>query len=228
MLPAKVYYVDMHTHTSNAKQEEVYALKSWRINELKTSLLQGQEKLNSPHTLGLHPYFDEDLREEELQSLADYLGTKPKHLWGIGECGLDKRSSVPLVKQIEFFKSQIILSEQYQKPLVLHIVKAWDELLAIKKELKPKQKWIIHGFRGKVTLAEQLLKADLYLSFGLYFQEDSFRLAHQRGKAFLETDEQSQPSIIEQYETIAKLLGISSLQLQKELWQRFLELQSIF
>lgn len=52
------------------------------------------------------------------------------------------------------------------KPLVIHLVKAVDELLKVKRDLRPSNPWIIHGFRGKAALAEEYLKHGFYLSFG--------------------------------------------------------------
>ena len=47
----------------------------------------------------------------------------------------------------------ISISERLSKPLILHIVKAYPEIIALRKSLRPAQPWIIHGFRGKPQLA---------------------------------------------------------------------------
>ena len=74
------------------------------------------------------------------------------------------------------------------KPLVIHLVKAVDELLKVKRDLRPSNPWIIHGFRGKAALAEEYLKHGFYLSFGEKYQEVALcRVPADR--LFIETDE---------------------------------------
>lgn len=67
-------------------------------------------------------------------------------------------------------------------------MKAWDELIASKKELKPRVPWIIHGFRGNATLAGQLIRQGFYLSFGEYLTPGAVREAWP-GRLFAETDD---------------------------------------
>lgn len=83
----------------------------------------------------------------------------------IGETGIDKRrAAMTLPQQIELAKEHARLAEEVGKPLILHIVGAWPEIMALRKELRPQQPWIIHGFRGKQQLAEQLVRAGFILS----------------------------------------------------------------
>ena len=95
----------------------------------------------------------------------------------LGEAGLDKSIDAPLSLQTEVFTEQVKLSEAFRKPLVIHCVKAWDELLAVKKDLNPQMPWVIHGFRGNDILAEQLIRKGLYLSFGMKFNPKALRIA---------------------------------------------------
>ena len=60
----------------------------------------------------------------------------------------------------------VALSERLGKPLLLHVVRAYAEILALHKRVRPSQPWIVHGFRGKPALALQLVKAGFYLSVG--------------------------------------------------------------
>ena len=79
----------------------------------------------------------------------------------------------PVDIQKELLKTHIQLSEQLQKPLLLHIVKATDEIIALHKELRPEMPWIWHGFRGNAHTAEMLLKRGFYLSIGERFNPDA-------------------------------------------------------
>lgn len=106
----------------------------------------------------------------------------------IGECGLDKLIDTPLKVQMEIFEKHIELAEKLEKPLIIHCVKAWDELLQLHKKYKPKQAWILHGYRGGAKQTEQLIKFGFYFSFGEFFNEDALRLVYPE-RLLLETDD---------------------------------------
>lgn len=111
----------------------------------------------------------------------------------VGEVGLDKLADAPMDLQVEVFRRQACLAEEVGKPLVIHLVKAVDELLKVKRDLRPSNPWIIHGFRGKAALAEEYLKHGFYLSFGEKYQEAALcRVPADR--LFIETDESEFPS----------------------------------
>ena len=106
----------------------------------------------------------------------------------IGETGLDKRAATPLTQQMELFRVSADLSEKHNLPLIIHCVKAWDELIALRRTLRPRQTWIIHGFRGGAEQARQLLRQGFPLSFGEHFHPDAVRAAYP-DHLFAETDE---------------------------------------
>ena len=60
------------------------------------------------------------------------------------------------------------MAEKHQKPLIIHCVSAFQELIAIKKELSITVPIIIHGFSKNEILANQLIREGFYLSFGKY------------------------------------------------------------
>jgi TatD DNase family protein len=91
--------------------------------------------------------------------------------------------------QKDLFYFHIELSEKNDKPLIIHCVKAWEQLLRIKKEVKPSVPWIIHGFRGKPDLAGHLLKSGCILSFGDKYNAGSAKAALKEKRLFLETDD---------------------------------------
>ncbi len=213
------YYIDIHTHQNKEEDDEVFTLNSLRVSEFGNFPSD-----NKAYTIGLHPYFSEDISEESWQEFSNLFLSHSDLFWGIGECGLDKRSEVPMDKQIDFFLRQIELAEKLRKPLVLHIVKAWNELLSIRRCLQIKQPWIVHGFRGKPILAKQLLDAGLYLSFGEHYNLESFLLAESYGRAFFETDESVLISIKDAYNLAAQALEIAPEELKERYQQRFLSL----
>lgn len=80
------------------------------------------------------------------------------------------------------------LSETLGKPLILHIVKSFPEIIALKKQWKPAQPWIIHGFRGKPQLASELLAHGFHLSYGKKYNPASLALTP-ASRLLRETDE---------------------------------------
>jgi TatD DNase family protein len=119
------------------------------------------------YSIGIHPwYIKEERLESDLRTIEEKLSLA--ECLALGECGLDKRIEVPMALQIEVFEKQIALAEKYRKPLVLHLVAAFDELIAIKKRLKISVPIIIHGFSKNKQVARQLLDNGFYLSFGKY------------------------------------------------------------
>lgn len=139
------------------------------------------------YSAGIHPW---DLTGadagRQLGLLRELL--EAKRLVAVGEAGLDKLAGASMEFQSAVFKRQIELSEEYGLPLIIHCVKAADELLALKRELHPVQPWIWHGFRGKPEQAEQLLRKGFYLSFGGRYPERTMK-AVPDGRLLLETDD---------------------------------------
>ena len=82
----------------------------------------------------------------------------------------------------------IRVSEDIRKPLLLHVVKCYPEIMRMRRRLRPTQPWVIHGFRGKPGLARELLNAGFYLSYGEYFNPSSVA-ATPRERMLAETDE---------------------------------------
>lgn len=111
-------------------------------------------------TYGIHPW--------RLQSHLSLLETllKEDKIVAIGETGLDRLHKDTFALQLNFFEQHILLSEQYQKPLIIHNVKATADILRLYKKHQPKQSWIIHGFNGNTTEVRQLTSNGIFLSVG--------------------------------------------------------------
>ena len=114
-----------------------------------------------------------------------------KKISAIGECGLDKNSSLTRKRQNQRFQNQIHLSEKYFLPLILHCVHSWDEVFKLRKEMKSVMPWIVHSFRGSPELAADLEKKGFYISFSPVFLKKSDRVKDFNflSRFFLETDE---------------------------------------
>lgn len=110
----------------------------------------------------------------------------------IGETGLDSLRGSSLDVQTALLRRHALLAESVGKPLILHVVRRWDEIIALKKELKPTVKWIIHGFRGGARQARSLVDAGFYLSVGEHFNPDAIRDIPS-DRLYTETDESPLP-----------------------------------
>ena len=98
----------------------------------------------------------------------------------------------PLPLQETLFGRQARLADEAGKPMVIHLVKAVDELLRLRRRFVPRVPWVIHGFRGKAPLAQELLRHGFYLSFGERYRADALRTIP-AGRLFAETDESALP-----------------------------------
>lgn len=130
----------------------------------------------------------------------------------LGEVGLDKLTECPYPIQIKAFEEIVSISEAYGKPLIIHCVKSVDELIAIRKKVRPALPWIMHGFRGKPQQADSLLRHGFYLSFGEHYNSQVMKEIPIE-RLFLETDESNAP-IDELYNRAAAIRHISAEELK--------------
>jgi TatD DNase family protein len=143
------------------------------------------------YSIGIHPWhIKEDQVDLELKIIEEKIQTE--NCLAIGECGLDKRIEIPLEQQIEVFEKQLALAEKYKKPIVIHCVAAFQEVITIRKKLKITVPMIIHGFSKNSQLANQLIKEGFYISFGKYLLKNpELKTVFQNipnERFFLETD----------------------------------------
>lgn len=100
-----------------------------------------------------------------------------------------------LAAQTALLRIHYELSETLRKPLILHIVKSFPEIIALRKQWKPTQPWIIHGFRGKPQLARELLAHGFHLSYGKKYNPASLAITH-ASRLLRETDEMPDSSTV--------------------------------
>ena len=151
-------YYNLHTHHFT-NQEDVLEIVNQYPHVFDDSLPN--------YSIGIHPWYiveyriDSDLQiiESKLQSI---------NCVAIGECGLDKRIETPMALQQMVFEKQLALAEKYQKPVIIHCVAAFQEIIAIKNKLNITVPMIIHGFSKNIEVANELIKNGFYLSFGKY------------------------------------------------------------
>lgn len=204
-------YYNIHTHEQSTNVDEI-SIVNRNVGEFSTFC--GLNIQSVFYSLGIHPW---KIREENLSRSIDYILNNAifDSIKAIGECGLDKLCDTPWELQEKAFFAQIKISEALEKPLIIHCVKAFDELLAFKHEAQAKQAWVIHGFRGKPEQAKQLVQNGFYLSLGLKYNADSL-LVIPSDKLFLETDD-SDNTIETVYKNISEDLKTSLENLKKQI-----------
>ena len=196
-------FLNIHTHSSVHPDTEILSLSP-------ASLLGNQEAIYA--SVGIHPW---ELTETNADTLWEALqkAVEDKRVVAIGECGIDKLKGASLDLQIALFKKEAMLAEARSIPLVIHCVKAFNELILLKKEIRPLQAWIIHGFRGKLSLAKDCIRHGFYLSVGAHFQEDALKNIP-LDRLFIETDEANK-SIEDIYQNIAQVRGMELEELKE-------------
>lgn len=172
---------------------------------------------------GLHPW---KVKNANLSLLETFL--KENKIAAIGETGLDRLHKDTYDLQREVFEQHIRLSEQYQKPLIIHNVKATADLLMIHKRYQPKQAWIVHGFNGTVEEVRQLTGRGICLSVGESIVYPNRKITQSISSIpmeylFFETDT-SEKSIQEIYTKASERLNIHLNQLKEQIFANFARL----
>lgn len=134
---------------------------------------------------GLHPWGVTEGFDNQLNVLEKLLANP--QVVAVGECGFDALKGPSYELQEQAFVSQVQLSEQFRKPMILHVVRNFDSVIRLRKQLKPTQPWLIHGFRGGPEQMNQLYAQGILVSFGLKHNPESLKAVPSE-RLFLETD----------------------------------------
>lgn len=211
-------YVNIHSHSSG--EDGIVCIKN---------ISNGFNALPSDEfiSIGIHPwYIKKETVEQELGLITK--NTENKNVLAIGECGLDKLSEIDFELQKSVFVAQLKIAEQIKKPVIIHCVKAFDELVKIKKELNVSVPMIVHGYNNNEQIAEQLIKNDFYLSFGKALLNTNSNAAKviskiPTEKLFLETDD-ADVSIKRIFENVSLIKNCSGEELKKKVYSNFINL----
>lgn len=153
---------------------------------------------------GIHPNDSDQDKNQIINWLENSIAHE--NCRAVGECGLDSTVLIPEKRQKEIFLMQIEAANQYRKPLIIHCVRKYDEILRMKKWTHVSM--IIHGFNKNEKIAADLLQNGFYLSFGKALLTSlSLQQIFQTvpvDRYFLETDD-SEINISEIYAKAAEL-----------------------
>ncbi len=215
-LACSMEFVNIHTH----HQADVAGLQLVN-HQIQFEFPERQEQ---NYSVGFHPWdikvFDQDQMIEKLTKVAQY-----KNVFAIGECGLDRAIDTSLELQELVFIRQIALAEKFKKPLVIHAVKTYPDIIKIKKDRKVEIPWILHGYQGNLQTTKQLLNHNFHFSFGVRILRNEDKLVQSLkeiplDRLFFETDESS-----EKIETIyifaAQILEMNIRDLKETIWKNY-------
>lgn len=168
-------FFDFHHHHLN-KTSGIYNLKV------------GESPPKGFFSAGIHPNFSGEVEDEHFVWLKDI--SKNENCLAIGECGLDGLININDRIQEDVFQKQIELANELNKPLIIHCVKRFSQLIHFRKLANVPM--IIHGFNKRKTIGDELQKHDFYLSFGKSILQNvnlqEFIKEFPIEKMFLETD----------------------------------------
>jgi TatD DNase family protein len=209
-------WVDAHCHLADPRIEDVHAVIAQAKAQGITTFLQGgvdpadwqrQRELAATEpgiwlAFGLHPYFVADHTDDECESALDQLARELPRARALGETGLDFRPHImkdSRDRQIGCFEAQLELARVAQKPVILHLVRAFEESLAVLDHFGQGVPGMIHAFNGSWPRAKAYLDRGYLISVGgPVCRPDNQRL-HQAVKEIplefllLETDSPDQP-----------------------------------
>lgn len=176
--------IDLHTH-----QQKTGAFVQI-LNQFAQDLpLPGDDHF---YSAGIHPWHIGKVDQDKCLNLLTEAAAR-RNLLAIGECGLDKAIATEFSVQEDYFRKQIGIAGKYNKPLIIHCVRAYNELIRMKLETKSAVPWIVHGFQAMLPILHQLIRHGFYFSVGekllLNRSKSDIISAIPSDRLFLETDD---------------------------------------
>ncbi|UII25968.1 TatD family hydrolase [Fulvivirga maritima] len=204
-------YLDFHTHSMRHVEDD-------NVMEI-VSIHLGKDKEKRFFTIGMHPWWTEQpIGHRQKQELSQWL--QNEHCLAMGEMGLDNLKGPEMSQQMDILRSQLEVAQELNKPVIIHCVRAYDQLIHIKKEFPNIEKWCVHGYGRHAILAQQLIDHGFYLSIMPTVKPERYdslfkELPH--SKLFLETDSMPNVSIKDVYSQLSKITGMDESDLCRQM-----------
>lgn len=218
-------YIDVHTHSTRSEKGAVTVKSLFPGDNLPA--FSGRNF----YSVGLHPWYikSEEENNEQLCLVEDAL--EFDHVIFVGETGPDTKAETDFYEQMRVFEAQAFMAEEFEKPLIIHCVKAYNEVIRIYNKLQPQQPWILHGYNGNLQITKQLEKGNFLFSFGqILFKENAKALESFRylplERIFFETDE-SEIGLEKIYRQGAELKKINIEKLKENVWENFNRIENV-
>jgi len=150
-------YINLHTHL----------IKSGSDIQILNVFAQDLNETEPDHffSAGIHPWHIGSVNPEEcFQSIEQSMLNS--NMLAVGECGLDRVIDTDFAFQKELYQKQIELAQKYDKPLIIHCVRAYPDLIKMKKDHRSVVPWILHGYQGNRDTTAELVRHGFYFSIG--------------------------------------------------------------
>lgn len=198
-------FIDIHIH-STCNDQDVLTLRNLEYHE---HFEPGIISANDCFSIGIHPWNADKAGNDLFSGLENVAGNK--NVIAIGETGLDKLCGIDYKRQEFIFEKQLNISKSVNKPVIIHCVRAYQEIIALRKKYNF-QPWILHRFNASEEIARQVSDLGFYLSFGNLILNPATKAAKILSKVpvnrvFFETDDFG-ISIREIYSAASKILDM--------------------
>lgn len=191
-------YYNAHTHRPCEAADTIYICNLRYAAGIATPASQ-------LYSVGIHPW------DTDCCAIDDSFLPLAQKAVAIGECGLDKACHTDYEHQKDLFAAQINLTNQLQKPLIVHCVRSYGDLLKMSRQYSPHTPWIVHSCSASAEWIRESRGHDFYYSYSLrnlrLQRSRAALIATPRHRLLLETDEQPEP-ISEVYSAAAQLIGV--------------------
>ena len=124
-----------------------------------------KEAANAPlFSIGIHPKLIDNTFDEKFK-IVSHLASLP-NCAAIGECGIDVFSSATVSEQKEAFIKHLNLAQQYNKPVIIHCVRAYSDIISALNATRFSQPLVMHSYNGNIQTTQQLIRREnIYFSF---------------------------------------------------------------
>lgn len=124
-----------------------------------------KEADNAPlFSTGIHPKLIDNTFAQKFQ-IVKHLASLP-NCAAIGECGIDVFSSATVAEQKETFIKHLHLAQQFSKPVIIHCVRAYSEIISALNATRFSLPVVMHSYNGNIQTSQQLIRREnIYFSF---------------------------------------------------------------
>ena len=168
--------VDTHCHLFLIDREPSLVVETARAAGVERMICVGVDPETSARSLeladsiagvfataGMHPH-DASTLDEAAGARIEELLHDPRVV-AVGECGLDFfRMRSPVADQIRALKLHVALSNEFGKPMVVHVRDAWPEVLRALDEGSA-ERVVFHCFSGDARIARECVDRGYWISF---------------------------------------------------------------
>ena len=220
-----VPFIDIHTHAARSGKDTITVQNIFPGEGF--AAFSGRNF----YSVGLHPWHigSREENNEALQMVENAL--EFDHVIMVGEAGLDKSNNNDFAEQMHVFEAQAFMAEEYQNPLIVHCVKAYNEVIELRKKMNPVMPWILHAYNGSLEMTRQMADMGFIFSFGeTLFRDNAKAIESFRylplNKIFFETDEAD--TVVETiYKKGAELKQVQMDEMKYIIWKNFNRIEKL-